>query len=942
MDRSHHDYSSMYDPHDPPPSLPPRPHDTPRRRSREGVKTTTSAGYARPQRPPPHRHYDRLHDSRHHYQPLYSSTRPVRKRRSWPPQPFAEDEVASLRRESNASKLLHEAGRDEAPSRGSLDQEPVIIDLPELMQQNNEPQASDSSGLPTPPTSEDERARKARRKPSKLNIHLPKDDAVPDTSRRTASPYAYTRPTDLSSTDRYTSHDTLTPPSSGVAGPKTARFASKSKPSSPLESARPSPGLRKGSGYFHAGHARNDNAIEDSEYSSNPAVARGNKSINDSKPSVVDFAPSVSAQPIRKLNLDARRNTDTHETLPTIGRFSTDKSRRTTPLVVSTSLSEARDANPVTSSSLNPQSADPASRSREPSYSSSRAVSPAASAAGQSPASRSPRWSSEFSQDGNVLGSRPPSASSSRPTSPSPRTPQESPRLARTELDWASLIAANAAAPRSKRPSRLASTVPQDPSPDRRRRESPWEASSASSSLPYPEDSTLMGSAIFMPEEQDHAYQPSRRPIITSYQYDQKSAYPSPVLSREPNMPSPDPSRPSLTTRGYSANNASPSELRSVDSRPRLAELKRTESYATTSEARKELAMLMKKGLPPCSRPDPVVGHDDWYTIIGATNIDFCPECIDTLFQRTVFRPHFRRSLPRSLNTRVRCAFGSPWIRLAWLLTLQQQRTDLSLLKDLAEIEDTTEPCPGSVETVQSWYGLRDPDGRFVRDFHVCFGDVRKIERLLPTLSGTFVKLPHRASSEKRICAIRTESNRFSAYLDALVATHEQAVANRKGADPMPLIDLVERKTRLRECTRDNMLIGGLWHFIPDLQSLTVCEDCFESVVEPEIKKGSSVAKRFNRTLQPVYGERVGSSCQLYSRRMRAVFRRAVEEADFKYLVRKSRERREAEVWLQDKYREVMRRAKRLSLEGEIGEDDERRLNRELEKISSEWKSKWE
>lgn len=353
----------------------------------------------------------------------------------------------------------------------------------------------------------------------------------------------------------------------------------------------------------------------------------------------------------------------------------------------------------------------------------------------------------------------------------------------------------------------------------------------------------------------------------------------------------------------------------------------------------------MKKGLPPCSRPDPVAGYDDWYTIIGATNIDFCPDCIDTLFQRTVFRPHFRRSLPRSMNSKVRCAFGSPWIRLAWLLTLQQQRTDLSLMKDLAEIEETTDPCPGSVQTVQSWYGLRDPDGLFVRDFHVCFGDVRKIERLLPSLAGLFVKLPNRASYEKRVCAIRTDSNRFSTYLDALVSTHEKAVSTRKGADPMPLIDLVERKTRLRECTRDNMLLGGLWHFIPDLQSFTVCEDCFESVVEPEIKKNSSVAKKFNRTLQPVYGEGIGSSCQLYSRRMRQIFRRSVEDADFKYLVRKAKERRDAELWLQEKYREVMRRAKRLAMEsqdGGIAEEEERRLNRELERISGEWKGKWE
>jgi hypothetical protein len=267
----------------------------------------------------------------------------------------------------------------------------------------------------------------------------------------------------------------------------------------------------------------------------------------------------------------------------------------------------------------------------------------------------------------------------------------------------------------------------------------------------------------------------------------------------------------------------------------------------------------------------------------------------------------------------------------------------LVLLKDIADIEETSAPCPGAIETVQSWYGLRDTDGLFVRDFHICYGDVRKIECLLPTTAGIFVRLPPRASNTKSICAIRVDSTRFSTYLDALVTTHERARAARRNADPMPLIELIERKTRLRDCTRDSLIIGGLWHFIPDLApAMTVCEDCFETIVEPEIKQNRSVAKKFNRTVQPVYGEGAGCSCQLYSPYMRKVFARAVDESDMKYFARKARERREAELYLQDKFMAVMARAKRLGQDGIVTEDDERRLNRELEKISREWKERWE
>ncbi|EME49654.1 hypothetical protein DOTSEDRAFT_68435 [Dothistroma septosporum NZE10] len=914
------------------------------------------------------RQHDDRYDSPYHCPPTPTSDRrrqpqtsPPHTRRSWPPQPFAEDEWTSLRREVNAHQLLRRARENEAPSRGSVDQEPMILEVPEFINQHerrfvfaHSERKSDSSGIPTPPTSEDERSRKARRRPSKLTING--DGRVPEMDKRTSSPYAFTKPSRLpheaANGSRYSSTEAPSPQSAGPSGTKTARLADNGKlpPSPRRDSARLSPTSRAGKDYLHAGNRSNDNdnAIDDSHFDSRRPPPRGKKMTDqprseNSRTSVVDFAgQSGSAPPIRKANLDARRNTDSQGTLPTLGRLNTERSRRPTPLMASISLSEAQDVNLISTGSLDPRSAEQRPRSREASYASSRGVSPANSI---SSTSHSPRMSADRSREGSVAGSVPGSASASRPPSPTPRTPAaETPRLARTDLDWSALLAANTAR-RAKPPSRLAETISQEPTPEFPRRTTLQQSNvPRPTSLPYPEDASLMGGTILMPEEQEHAYMPSRKatlvPNVYESQNSARSASAAPSNSSHASARSAH--RPSMI-RGYSASNASWMEPRNVaEVRPRLAEVKRSESFATASETKKELQALMAKGLPPCPRPQPIAGYDDWYTVTGSSDIDFCPNCIDTLFERTVFRSQFRRSLPRNLDQRVQCAFGSPWIRLAWLLTLQQQRTDLGLLKDVAEIESTTEPCPGSIESVRSWYGLRDPDGLFVRDFHICFGDVRKVERLLPSLSGTFVKLPHRASCEKRICAIRTDSNRFSAYLDALVSTHEKAITSRKGADPMPLIDLVERKTRLRECTRDNMLIGSLWHFSPELQSLTICEDCFESVVEPEIKKGASVAKKFTRTVQPVYGEGIGSSCQLYSRRMRTAFQRAVEDNDFKYLARKSKDRREAELWLQDRYKDVVRRAKRLSLEGDVSDDDERRLNRDLEKISTEWKERWE
>lgn len=77
---------------------------------------------------------------------------------------------------------------------------------------------------------------------------------------------------------------------------------------------------------------------------------------------------------------------------------------------------------------------------------------------------------------------------------------------------------------------------------------------------------------------------------------------------------------------------------------------------------------------------------------------------------------------------------------------------------------------------------------------------------------------------------------------------------------------------------------------------------------------------------------------------MRKVWSRAVRENDFRYLARKAKERRAAEVRLQERFRAVALKAKRLSWESEggISASEDRRMQREIEKISEEWSLDWE
>lgn len=935
------------------------------------------------------------YDPRYHYPPPppAASERAPRKRRVWPPQPVVEDEAIALRKEAGSQRLLKSVGRDEVPSPGTIDQDPVIVDNPEYINEHEKrfvfKQVPDRgiSALPTPPTSEDERARKARRRPSRLESKKD-DERAPELATRTASPYAYTKPAEL---QRQSSSTNLSTPPSSAASSAARLSASGPAPlSTRRDSGRISPATasRRRHDYIASQQNSSHDAIYDSDNDRKPAdsmrLRSNGKRVTDlplsesprnssadlSRPIGGNFtgAPSDNGTPIRRMTLDSRRNTDSHDTLPTVNRLNAENSRRPTPLMAATSLSDAQNLpSTLNGRSLDPGSADTYTLSRKSSYGTSRPGSREGSVVNGAPASpsRSGWLSADFGRDerasreGSVAGSKPPSAAGSRPPSPNARPSGESPRMPRTDMDWSALLAANAAR-RNKPPSRLSSAIPQNAASssaptselpveaDRSRKGTSRETTPAQSttSLPYPEDSVLMGSAMFMPAEQDYAYQPGRQQTLaTDYTHvSEKVPKTSLPSSSSPAQSPVKPLRPSLNRVSSAAPGMSlkPTDAHAFPSRNRPAAA-RQHSFAESSQTKKEIAVLAKKGLPACPRPEPVSGKDDWYTIIGHTNIDFCPDCIETVFERTIFRNFFRRSLPRSYSDKVRCGFGSPWIRLAWLLTLQQQRTDLTLLQDIADIQETSAVCPGGVKSVQNWYGLRDPDGLFVRDFHLCYGDVRKIECLLPSLAGIFVRLPHRASYTMSVCAIRMDSTRFSVYLDALVTLHEKALLARKNADPMPLIELVERKTRLRECTKDTLLTGALWHYIPDLSpAFTVCEDCFEAVVEPEIKKNHPIAKKFNRTVQPAYGEGMGCSCQLYSPHMRKVFARALEDDDMKYLVRKARERREAEIYLQEKFRGVMSKAQKLSVDGAVTEENERRLNRDLERITKEWKEKWE
>ena len=456
-----------------------------------------------------------------------------RKRYSWPPQPSCEDEATSLAKEAGAQKLLKDVGKDKAVSRGRLNQEPIIEDVPELINKDERrfvlsTQETSNSRLPTPPTSEDERTRKANRKPSKLNMNFNKvSNTVPEASKRPASPYAFSKPTssrkDELPIERFLSPDSmLSPPPTDSRARRRGDIGTRSQPASPIrDTTRRSPSSRTGSDYFSL--SASENAIDDADADdrrprtyppSRDGAAPGQRT------TVIDFAPQpqLNPQPIRKLNLDARRNTDTEGTLPTLPRLRAEKQRRPTPLVATNALSDLDSSAIYSSPTTTPSTAEfPRPRSRDSSYTPAYTNPPTGSIFGEpgsAASTKSNRLSAEFTCDQSTHSSptsRHSSVSGSRPSSPSPRTPNDSPRLPRTELDWSALLAANAAR-RPKGPSRLTSlrqeTVPAPSRPD------PKQTSLRTESLPYPVEDGPSTPIAWMPSESTHAYYPDQKQAL--------------------------------------------------------------------------------------------------------------------------------------------------------------------------------------------------------------------------------------------------------------------------------------------------------------------------------------------------------------------------------------------------------------------------------------------
>lgn len=831
--------------------------------------------------------------------------RPRMRKTTWPPSPSVEDETASLHKEvfSAASPALSD---DEPPTntKGAVDQDKVIEDIERPL---------DQRFVWVPP------------------INTDFDEPLVFTER-VSTPYAYTKP-QKESTAPSPSFNLLSPDpitlnasrSSGGGTPTFGRHDPVSKPAPCEEDA-----------------IFDDSDLEPEDTTFLRTAER--------KPARYSFVKSDLQKEDLRANLSNvphQRDHDNRESDVRRPNLQREESTRS-----SKDVSYAQSPRSSTSFLNNKSSSRQSKSSKvEPSYHTtsrtpSRPVSPVQSTSMPRVPSKL-RDSAPNSRSPSRPSSRPSSRGNDRPTTPLsyvfPVRSASPPRPSVTDSDWHATYPPATVYDRSGPPEKF-SRYDSMPVPAPRidvRSPSPARPSEAPAALPYPVDDRPLD--VFMPSEAhyqfDHSTVSSPRQILRDI----------PQLSTTPPPKSPRPVDEAPRTP------KSGRRVREDDTpRTRMSRSNSTRSQASIDDraGRRKQAdgkVNLDRPLPSCPRTEPTSKHDDWYSLRSYRHFDLCPSCYEGVFSGTPFAVEFSQTRLGDRPVERVCDFSSPWVRLAWLLTIKQRVPSLEFIFSIADVLEIDRPCPQDRELGSdrvAWYGIPDHrDGIHVANFAMCSSDKRMIESLFPTLKGCFTRLPSSFSSlapEKYMCSLRTTSRRFPKYLDLLVELDAEAQDLNQRPNLKRFVQMARENSYKGECAKDKSYLSKPWHFAPSLPEFTVCEECYEELIWPATQSRTTpvtIPRLFNKTIQLVPHEDpdVGSSCCLYSPRMRKVFEVAVREEDFQYLKRKATDRRRAEARIARERKSIIG----WMMGYERGSSQWQRAKSELKGLDKEW-AVWE
>lgn len=796
-------------------------------------------------------------------------------RRSWPPSPSVEDDASSP-----------VEGEPPKHTRGTVDQESLLDDIEQPVLPSP---VDDRRFVFVPEARQQDTSGNGRPKPTEERPDMP-----PVFTERKSTPYAFTP-----------SHPRSRSP---VNAPSPGAFLRSPEPMTPAMSMPPS--------------RSNTFATDDSDLEPEDTTHLR----TERRPARYSFVKSDLHREDLRANLRGSlpqpesRKRDSWNQPPALHRGESSGSSKdpynTSPRSSNSSFSNATTPKPKSSRPASPLQRPPSPklplRPRE-----------------------SPPSSRPSSRANNVAFPSP--LSSSTTFSPT------SPRIQINQADRHFTFPLDPSEDRSRPPSKYGGNLETMPIPTPRigvQSPSPSRQPPTSNPLPYPVDDRPVD--VFMPPEEHYQFDHS---AVNS----PKQAFPA-----FPESPRPAP----LPASPRASDNAIPPPTHTSSLPIDASSTRRPRSYSSRSQTSLDArqGQLAKKPvdldrpLPSCPRSVPSARYVDWYGLQGSRNFDICPKCYDGVFADTPFARYFSKSRPSERPIERFCDFSSPWMRLAWLLTIKQRRSSLELVYALADVADGERPCPGDREIGAdrvTWYGIPDQrDGVHVANFTICACDKKMIEALFPTLRGYFTKLPpgfQSYSQGKFLCSLRTSSRRFPTYVDLLVELDGEANIYDDRPDISRFVQLARDNAFKGECGRDRTTFRKPWHFIPQLPEFTVCEECYDELVWPALSsskpKSSAIPSLFGKAIQLVPGEDpdVGSSCSLYSPRMRRVFDESVKYDDFAYLRHRALERKKMEVKLAKARKGIVS----WMVGAERGSKQWDRARSELKNLEREW-AEWE
>ncbi|KAL2127768.1 hypothetical protein VTI74DRAFT_10184 [Chaetomium olivicolor] len=363
----------------------------------------------------------------------------------------------------------------------------------------------------------------------------------------------------------------------------------------------------------------------------------------------------------------------------------------------------------------------------------------------------------------------------------------------------------------------------------------------------------------------------------------------------------------------------------------------------------------------PCPRQQPQAGHRDWIGLNDArfSLFNVCPTCYNSAVRPTPYANAFitkAGALAVPSNVAVRCDMSRFWVRVAGMVLLtmnQDRRHDITLLARVAGIVAQDGKCPNSqlvseqqplATTQRTWYTVQDPQtgAQPLPGWTVCGHCVLNIQACCPSVAPAWAPLRPEAATRASCAMVPSDcydDTRTMQILQQIGGCAVSAAILRRPdlsqligwlrANPppprggsglahpssFPGMGAAAHVNGL--CPRNIPSTTLRCYTMQGLVDFTVCEQCYSDVIRPDVDNGISMARQFDADPSAIAS---GFTCQLYSDRMRQVWREAASTGNLAYLQQKVSERRMKERDLQMKTMQFRQQANQFRIQAQTQE----------------------